>query len=215
MLKIEKFSCGYGDKTIIKNFNAIFNKGEVTAIVGNSGKGKTTLLKAINRLHEVEENSFFKNGTIKITLNNNEQDIDKLNPIFLRRKVGYIFQSPTPLPMSIVKNVSFGLELLKIKDKSKVIKALKDVYLWDELKDRLDENANSLSLGQQQRLAIARTLVLEPEIILFDEPTSSLDEKATLKIEALINNLKKDKTIIFVTHDKLQIKRLCDREVVI
>ena len=213
MLKIENFSCGYNQNSVIKNFNATFKSGEITAISGNSGRGKSTLLKAINRLHEVEENGFFKSGTIRAVLDKKEVDIYSLNPSYLRRKIGYIFQSPTPLPMSIEKNVEFGLKLLGIEDKQKVKNALKAAHLWEEVKDRLNEDANSLSLGQQQRLAIARVLVLEPEILLFDEPTSSLDEIATLKIEETMQELKKDKTIILVTHDKMQIKRVCDREI--
>ena len=213
MVKIENFSCGYNKKIIVKNFNGIFKQNEITAISGESGRGKSTILKAINRLHEVEDNGFFKNGTIKAVLDNQELNIYDLNPVYLRKKIGYIFQSPTPLPMSIEKNVEFGLKLFGIKDKQIAIDVLKSVYLWDEVKDRLHENAKYLSLGQQQRLAIARVLVLKPDIILFDEPTSSLDEKATSKMEEMMKKLKKNKTIILVTHDSSQIKRICDNEI--
>jgi phosphate transport system ATP-binding protein len=213
VVKIENFSCGYNKKIIVKNFNGIFKKNEITAISGESGKGKSTILKAINRLHEVENNGFFKNGSIKAVLDNQELNIYDLNPVYLRKKIGYIFQSPIPLPMSIEKNVEFGLKLFGIKDKQIAIDALKSVYLWNEVKDRLNENAKYLSLGQQQRLAIARVLVLKPDIILFDEPTSSLDEKATSKMEEMMKKLKKNKTIILVTHDNSQIKRICDNEI--
>ena len=210
MVKIENFSCKYGSKEIISNFNATFKQGQISAIVGSSGKGKSTLLKAINRLHEVQDYTFFKSGKISATLDGKIVDIYTQNPSYIRQKIGYIFQEPTPLPLTIWQNVEIGLKINGIKDDSLIIKALKSVHLYQEVKDRLHSNANSLSLGQQQRLAIARTLVLKPQIMLFDEPTSSLDYQATLKIENLLQELKKDKTIILVTHDLEQVKRVAD-----
>ena len=209
-MAIEHFSCGYGDSTVIKGMNATFGRGEITALVADSGMGKSTLLKAINRLHEVEENGFYKTGTIRAVLDGEERDIYTQDPSYIRRKIGYIFQSPTPLPLSIEKNVSFGLDIMGIKESPKIEQALKDAYLWDEVRQRLDAPASSLSLGQQQRLAIARALVLDPEILLFDEPTSALDQHATAKIEQLMSELKRERTIILVTHDRVQVERIAD-----
>ena len=210
MVKIEQFTCGYGKRTLIHDFSATFKQGSVTALSGRSGIGKSTLLKAINRLHEVEENGFFSTGNIDVVLDGKLQDNQTIDPTMLRRKVGYIFQSPVPLPMSIEKNVSFGLEIQGIKDSQRVEQALRQAYLWEEVKDRITQDPKSLSLGQQQRLAIARALVLEPEILLFDEPTSALDGEATEQIEQLMLSLKKNRTMILVTHDAGQIARICD-----
>jgi len=211
MVKIEKFSCGYGQTWVIEGMNATFARGAITALSGRSGMGKSTLLKAINRLHEVEQNAFVREGVIRVVLDSTEVDIQTLDPIYLRRKVGYIFQSPTPLPMSIEKNVSFSLEIQGIHAPDRIEQALRQAYLWEEVKDRLTQDPQSLSLGQQQRLAIARALVLEPEILLFDEPTSALDSHATEQIEQLMLSLKKERTIILVTHDEGQIERVCDQ----
>ncbi len=210
MVKIENFSCGYGSKVMLKDFNATFSSGQIGAIVASSGRGKSTLLKAINRLHEVEDSTFFKSGKILAKLNGNLEDIYSKDARYIREKIGYIFQEPTPLPLSIWENVDIALKINGINSSSKVIDALKRVGLYSEVKDRLHSSAQELSLGQQQRLAIARVLVLNPTILLFDEPTSSLDLQATLKIEELMQNLKKDKTIILVTHDLEQIKRVAD-----
>jgi phosphate transport system ATP-binding protein len=215
MVQIEDFSCSYAGQKVVEGFNARFEKGSITALSGRSGIGKTTLLKAINRLHEVEENRFVSSGSIKVMLDGSMKDICILDPITLRRKVGYIFQSPVPLPMSIEKNVSFGLEIQGIKDMERVEQALRQAYLWEEVKERLTQSPEALSLGQQQRLTIARALVLEPEVLLFDEPTSALDSEATQQIEQLMLALKKDHTIILVTHDKGQIERVCDTEVIV
>ena len=165
-------------------------------------------------MHEIEQNNYFRNGTILANIDNKLIDIYKEKSTFIRKKIGYIFQSPTPLPMSIKRNISFGMNLhSKNIDTNKIEEVLKKVYLWDEVKYRLDSTAISLSLGQQQRLAIARVLALEPDILLFDEPASSLDSIATTKIELLMQELKKTKTIILVTHDKLQIQRICNHTV--
>ena len=209
MVQIIDFSCGYNNSYIIKNFNATFEPNRVNILFGKSGVGKSTLLKAINRLHECEDSNFFKKGTIKAKIDSSLVDVYKEDVIKIRRNIGYIFQSPTPLPFSIEKNVAFGLEIAKAKNiHQKVIKALKDANLYSEVKNRLNQSANRLSLGQQQRLAIARALVLEPQILLFDEPTSSLDLKSTLKIEELLIKLSQTKTVILVTHNQEQIKRL-------
>jgi phosphate transport system ATP-binding protein len=210
MVKIENFSCGYNGKKVITNFAAICKSNQITVIVGKSGIGKSTLLKSINRLHESEDKGFFYTGNISVNIENKFLNINDIEVSTLRKKVGYIFQLPIPLPMSIEQNVAFGLKLSGISDKSKIVKALEQSYLWDEVKDRLNENATSLSLGQQQRLSIARVLALDPDFLLFDEPTSSLDFKATLEIEKLLISLKKNKTIILVSHDEEQVKRLSD-----
>jgi phosphate transport system ATP-binding protein len=215
VIKIEQFSCKYDNRLIINGLDAEFHKGEIAAILGSSGVGKSTLLKAINRLHEIQNSNYSSSGSICVKLNGELKEISSIEPTFLRRKVGYIFQSPTPLPMSIYQNVSFGLKIQGIKDKSRIIEALKSAYLWNEVKDRLHQSASTLSLGQQQRLAIARVLVLEPEILLLDEPTSSLDTNATIQIEQTIERLKSRHTIVLVTHDENQIDRICDKKIVI
>ena len=211
MVKIEQWYGGYGERMLFEGFDAIFERGMVTALSGRSGIGKSTLLKAINRLHEVEERGFVSHGMISVMLDGQMRDITQIDPVMLRRKVGYIFQSPVPLPMSIEKNVAFGLEIRGIRDQERVERALRQAYLWEEVKDRLEQRPESLSLGQQQRLTIARALVLEPEVLLFDEPTSALDAEATEQIEQLMMRLKKDHTIILVTHDQGQIERICDK----
>ena len=213
MIKIERLSCGYGDEVVIKNFSALFEKGKISGLTGRSGCGKSTVLKAINRLHEAENSGFFCEGAIEIKTKRLCGDVFGLDPVNLRRCVGYVFQSPVPLPMSIEKNVSFALDIAGKRDSEAIRRALEAVSLWDEVKYRLNKKASDLSLGQQQRLAIARVLVMEPEIILFDEPTSSLDEVAARKVEAAIEHLKNERTIVLVSHDKDQIDRICDKVV--
>ena len=211
MLKFENFSCGYGKNIVINNLNINFKQGSITAIKAQSGGGKTTLLKSINKLHNITNNDkYFSNGTIKMLINRQFVNIDIIKPTILRKRIGYIFQSPTPLPISIYKNVEFGLKLHNINNKDIIYDILKQVDLYDEVKNRLDDDANTLSLGQLQRLAIARVLVLNPKVLLFDEPTSSLDITSTLKIENLIKKLKNNKIIILATHDNEQIGRICD-----
>jgi phosphate transport system ATP-binding protein len=211
MVKLEGFGCGYGERRILAGIDALFPSASATALVGPSGIGKSPLLKAINRLHEVEGGGCFVEGSVRARIGGEERDLYRMDPRRLRRMAGYIFQAPTPLPMSIYRNVSFALEIAGERDGGRVEEALRRVALWEEVRDRLDEDARRLSLGQQQRLAIARALVTRPEILLFDEPTSSLDPGATARIEALIRELAAEKTILLVTHDMGQAERVCDR----
>jgi len=211
IVKTENLNVYYGNVHALKNVNVEIPKNQVTAIMGPSGCGKTTLLKCFNRLIELT------NGvkvTGKIYINGTDIYDKNLDVSSIRRKVGMVFQKPNPLPMSIYDNVAYGLKIYGLKDKKKldmiVEKALKTVGLWEEVKDRLKHSALKLSGGQQQRLCIARVLAVEPEILLMDEPTSSLDPVSTKRIENLILKLKKDYTIIIVTHNVHQAIRVAD-----
>jgi len=214
-VKIRELFFSYQGRSVLKGISADFEEHSITAIIGPSGVGKSTLLTTINRLWETIPGAVMR-GRVEIKFNGSFQDIYR--PSFslpqLRRKVGMVFQVPNPLPMSIYKNVAFPLKLAGMKDKDKirqnVEKALNQAYLWEEVKDRLNEDALSLSIGQQQRLCIARTLVLEPEILLLDEPTSSLDKKAATVIENLLSNIKSRYTIIIVSHYLDQVRRIAD-----
>ncbi len=211
ILKIENFNFFYDEKQILKNINlSIYNK-KITTILGPSGCGKTTLLRSINRMSELNHNAKTE-GAIYL----NKENIYKINPIKLRQKIGMVFQRPNPFPtMTIFDNVIAGYILngIKISKERKhqiVEKTLKDVGLWDEVKDNLFKKGTNLSGGQQQRLCIARTLAMKPDVILLDEPTSALDPKATVKIEELISKLKNQVTIILVTHNIAQAARISD-----
>jgi len=192
---------------------------KVTAIIGPSGCGKSTLLRSMNRIHDLYPGNTYA-GEILLHHKKGEQaqnilKIKKENEfIKLRQKVGMVFQKPTPFPMSIFDNIAYGLKLSGQKNKYKlhelVEKSLNDVALWDEVKDRLDDDARGLSGGQQQRLCIARVIALKPEVILFDEPTSALDPLSTLAIEEMIFELKQNYTITIVTHNMQQASRVSD-----
>ncbi len=212
ILNIDKLSVSYGgDKYSINDVSAGIQKNKITAIMGPSGCGKSTLLRAINRMHELYPETHHKGG---ITLGG--EDIYKINPIELRRKIGMVFQRPNPFPtMSIYDNVIAAYKLngikLKRSEKDEIVeRSLREVGLWDETKDALHKRGTFLSGGQQQRLCIARALAYKPEIILLDEPTSALDPIATAKIEDLLVNLKKNYTIILVTHNMGQAARISD-----
>ena len=198
----------------VNKVTADIKKNSITAIMGPSGCGKSTLLRAINRMHELYPNIKTEG---KILLN--DQDISKLSLIDLRRKVGMVFQHPNPFPsMSIYDNVISGYKLNGIRQKKSkrddiVEKSLQDVALWSEVKDSLFKKGNFLSGGQQQRLCIARALAFEPDVILLDEPTSALDPIATSKIEELLVKLKKDYTIVMVTHNMAQAARISDQSI--
>ena len=204
----------YGDQCTLDGVSEKFADRAVTAIVGPSGQGKTTLLTAINRLWEEIPGARI-NGTVEILFDGARVDINNGYPVNrLRRKVGMVFQTPNPLPMSIYKNVAFPLKLAGERGKDKidanVQSALAQAFLWDEVKDRLDVDARTLSGGQQQRLCIARTLILHPEVLLLDEPTASLDAKAAEVIEDLISNLKSHCAIVMVSHYLDQVQRVAD-----
>ena len=209
--EIKKMSLSYGTFLALKDINMEIKKGKVTAFIGPSGCGKSTFIKSLNRMNDLIEDCKIK-GKILFDGKNIYKDYD-VN--LLRKKVGMVFQKPNPFPMSIYDNITFGPKTHGIKKKSKldeiVESSLKDAALWDDLKDRLDKSALGLSGGQQQRLCIARTLAVNPEVILMDEPTSALDPISTLKIEELILRLKKEYTIVIVTHNMQQAARISDQ----
>ncbi|MGC8868827.1 MAG: phosphate ABC transporter ATP-binding protein PstB [Sulfurihydrogenibium sp.] len=200
-----------GNKLALKNINLPIYEKKITALIGPSGCGKTTLLRCFNRMHDLYPGNRYEGEILLDGKNILGKDIDLME---LRTRVGMVFQKPTPFPMSIFDNIAYGLKLLGIKNKSelqdRVEQALKDAALWEEVKDRLNASAFSLSGGQQQRLCIARTIAVRPEVILFDEPTSALDPISTAKIEELIVELKKNHTIIIVTHNMQQAARVSD-----
>ena len=199
----------YGSHQALKKINMDIEKNEVTAFIGPSGCGKSTFLRTLNRMNDLIDGC-------KITgkIEYNSEDIFSISPLILRKNVGMVFQNPNPFPMSIFDNVAYGLKCQGIKNKEKlkeiVISSLKKAALYDEVKDRLKDSALSLSGGQQQRLCIARAIALSPSVILMDEPTSALDPIATSKIEELIFELKKEFTIVIVTHNMQQAARISD-----
>ena len=207
--KIENVNLFYGEKHVLKNVSLDIYHNKVTAFIGPSGCGKSTLLRCLNRMNDLI-NNFRVDGKIEYL----DQNIYDLNPIDLRTKVGMVFQQPNPFPMSIFDNVAYGPRCSGIKNKAQleeiVIDSLKKASLYEEVKDRLKDNALGLSGGQQQRLCIARAIAMKPDVILMDEPTSALDPIATLKIEELISELKKDYTIVIVTHNMQQATRVSD-----
>ena len=209
VFKIENVDLFYGEKQALKKINLELYKNKVTAFIGPSGCGKSTLLRCLNRM-----NDLFEGCRVDGTILYEGQDISKLNTLELRTKVGMVFQNPNPFPMSIYDNIAYGPRCQGIKNKevlNKIVEeSLKKAALYNEVKDRLKDSALGLSGGQQQRLCIARCIAMEPEVILMDEPTSALDPIATLKIEELINELKKEYTIIIVTHNMQQATRVSD-----
>lgn len=217
-IKVDRLCFSYQGHQVLENVTTQFEENTLTAIVGPSGIGKSTFLTVLNRLWENIPEATMQ-GTVHIRFDGRFHDVynGSFPPPKLRRLVGMVFQTPNPLPMSIYKNVAFPLKLAGEKDKDlvagKVEKALKKAHLWQEVKDRLGDDANALSGGQQQRLCIARSLVLEPEVLLLDEPTSSLDSKAAAIIEALLLSLRSNCTVIVVSHYLEQVSRIADRVV--
>ena len=210
-LEIKNLDLFYGDKQALFDVNMKIPKQQVTAFIGPSGCGKSTLLRCINRMNDLVD---ICRTTGEITLNDKniyDRDVDVAT---LRRNVGMVFQRPNPFPKSIYENVVYGLRLQGINDKRRIDEAvessLRGAAIWDEVKDRLHENAFGLSGGQQQRLVIARAIAIEPEILLLDEPTSALDPISTLVIEELISELKKKFTVVIVTHNMQQAARVSD-----
>jgi phosphate transport system ATP-binding protein len=200
-----------GNVHALKNISLPVYKNNVTALIGPSGCGKTTLLRCFNRMHDLYHGNRYEGEILFKKENIFSENIDVID---LRSRIGMVFQKPTPFPMSIFDNIAYGLRLKGIKKISdlseRVERALNHAALWDEVKDKLHASAYELSGGQQQRLVIARALAVEPEVLLFDEPTSALDPISTAKIEDLIVNLKKDVTIIIVTHNMQQAARISD-----
>ncbi|MDM8523629.1 ATP-binding cassette domain-containing protein [Desulfococcaceae bacterium HSG8] len=214
-IKTDSLCFFYQNRRILENITARFAENSITAIVGPSGTGKSTLLMTLNRLWESIPGTRIE-GKVEIRFDGRFHDIyARSYPVTqLRRAVGMVFQIPNPLPMSIYKNIAFPLKLAGYRDKNQVAgeveEALKQAYLWDEVKDRLEEDAFALSGGQQQRLCIARALVLKPDILLLDEPTSSLDATSGKMIEELLLSLKNRCTILVVSHYLDQVRRIAD-----
>lgn len=213
LIEIENFDFYYGAKQALFDINLKLDDKRVTAFIGPSGCGKSTLLRCLNRMNDLIDGTAVKRGSVKIRgVDINERDVD---PIELRKRVGMVFQKSNPFPKSIYENIAYGLRIQGINNKTRldevVEKSLRGAALWDEVKDRLHESGLGLSGGQQQRLCIARTIAVEPEVILMDEPCSALDPIATAKVEELIHELKKQFTIIIVTHSMQQAARCSDK----
>ena len=208
---IENLNLHYGDFHALKNINMKINEHEITAFIGPSGCGKSTFLKTLNRMNDLVENVKI-DGKVLMDGVDIYKDMDAIT---LRHRAGMVFQQPNPFPKSIYDNVAYGPRIFGIRKKAQldeiVERSLRQAAIWDELKDRLHKSAMGLSGGQQQRLCIARTLAVEPEVILMDEPTSALDPISTSKIEDLAMELKKDYTIIIVTHNMQQAARISDK----
>ena len=201
----------YKEKQALESVSIKIPKNKVTALIGPSGCGKSTLLRCFNRLNDLIDHARI---TGEITLDGENIHSPGTDVVMLRKKVGMVFQKPNPFPKSIYENVAYGPRVHGVKDKAGldriVEQSLHHAAIWDEVKDRLNDSALGLSGGQQQRLCIARTLAVEPEVILMDEPCSALDPIATAKIENLIDLLKKDYTVIIVTHNMQQAARVSD-----
>lgn len=201
----------YGNNHALKNINLDIYENQITAFIGPSGCGKSTYLKTLNRMNDLVPNVTI-NG--KVWIDGEDIYDPKVDTTLLRKKVGMVFQQPNPFPMNIYDNIAYGPRIHGIKGKTEldaiVEKSLRGAALWDEVKDRLKRSALGLSGGQQQRLCIARALAVEPEILLMDEPTSALDPISTLKIEDLMGELKKNYTVVIVTHNMQQATRIAD-----
>ena len=201
----------YGNNHALKNINLDIYENQITAFIGPSGCGKSTYLKTLNRMNDLVPNVTI-NG--KVLIDGEDIYDPKVDTTLLRKKVGMVFQQPNLFPMSIYDNIAYGPRIHGIKGKTEldaiVEKSLRGAALWDEVKDRLKRSALGLSGGQQQRLCIARALAVEPEILLMDEPTSALDPISTLKIEDLMGELKKNYTVVIVTHNMQQATRIAD-----
>ncbi len=211
--KVENLNLFYDDFQALKNINLDIEANKITAFIGPSGCGKSTFLKTLNRMNDLVEGCRI---TGKVELDG-EDIYGDMDVNLLRKRVGMVFQKPNPFPMSVYDNIAFGPRTHGIRSKAKldeiVEKSLRSAAIWDELKDRLNKSALGLSGGQQQRLCIARALAIEPEVILMDEPTSALDPISTSKIEDLVIELKKQYTIIMVTHSMQQATRISDKTV--
>ena len=210
-IKVRDIHFYYGQTHVLKGFDLDIYENKVTAVIGPSGCGKSTLIRMLNRMNDLIPKARLEGSII---LDDEDINNPKADVVELRRRVGMVFQKPNPFPKSIFDNISYGLEVNGIKNRRKkeeiVIQSLKKAALWEEVKDRLNESALGLSGGQQQRICIARCLAVAPEVLLFDEPCASLDPISTQKIEELILELKKDYTIVIVTHNMQQAARVSD-----
>ena len=214
-IHVTNMNLHYGDFHALKNINIDIPENQICAMIGPSGCGKSTFLKSINRMNELVEGCKI-DGQMQLRGENGFEDIyGDMDVNHLRKRVGMVFQQPNPFPMSIYDNIAYGPRTHGIKNRHKldaiVEKALKQAAIWEEVKDRLNKSALGLSGGQQQRLCIARALAVEPEVILMDEPTSALDPISTSRIEDLAIELKKEYTIVMVTHNMQQATRISDK----
>ena len=211
-IRTRKLNLSYGSKPALYDINLDIPRRQVVAFIGPSGCGKSTLLRCYNRMNDLIDSVRVKG---EITIDGEDISHPAVDVIALRKKVGMVFQKSNPFPKSIYENVVFGLRIAGVRDRQALDEAaeqaLRKAAIWDEVKDRLHDNGMGLSGGQQQRLCIARAIALQPEIILMDEPCSALDPIATMKIEELIQELKKDYTIVIVTHNMQQAGRVSDR----
>ena len=210
--EVEQLNFFYGKLQALKNINMVFPANQVTAIIGPSGCGKSTLLRCFNRIHDLYPETRY-DGKIVLQPSGINVIGPETDPLEMRMRMSMVFQKPNAFPKSVFENVAFGLRLKGVTGKvleEQVERSLRSAALWDEVKDRLRESAYTLSGGQQQRLCIARALATDPEMLLFDEPTSALDPIATGKIEHLIFDLKRDVTVIIVTHNMQQAARVSD-----
>lgn len=211
-IKTEHLELFYGDVQALKDINLDIKEKEVTALIGPSGCGKSTFIRTVNRMNDLIIGCSVKG---KVLFDNEDIYGEGMDIITLRKKIGMVFQKPNPFKMSVYDNIAYGPRIHGIKKKSEldeiVESSLRKAFIWNEVKDRLKTNALALSGGQQQRLCIARALAVDPEVVLMDEPTSALDPISTLKIEDLISELKKNYTIIIVTHNMQQGARISDK----
>jgi phosphate transport system ATP-binding protein len=211
-LETTGLKAGFGKTQVLKGINIRIPENRITAIMGPSGCGKTTFIRCLNRLHELTPGA---NVEGQVTLDGIDVYSGKVDPVAVRRKIGMVFQKPNPFPtMSVYDNVVAGLKLNGVRDKKRldatVESSLRMAFLWDEVKDYLKRSGSALSGGQQQRLCIARTLAVAPEVVLMDEPCSALDPTATARIEEAMVSLKKEYTIVIVTHNMQQAARVAD-----
>ena len=209
-IETNNLSIHYGSFTAVKDVNLKIERQKITAIIGPSGCGKSTLLRAFNRMNDFVPSSYVTGEVLLHRQNLYSRDVD---PVEARRRIGMVFQRPNPFPKSIYENIAWGARINGFKGNMDelVEQSLRDAALWDEVKDKLKASAYALSGGQQQRLCIARTIAIQPEIILMDEPASALDPISTLRIEELMQELKKNYTIIIVTHNMQQAARASDK----
>lgn len=209
-IKVENLNLWYGEKQALKNIYMNIPRNSVTALIGPSGCGKSTFIRCLNRMNDLIKNCRIEG---KILIEGKDIYSSDMDVVELRKQIGMVFQKPNPFPMSIYDNIAYGPRLhgVKKKDLDNIVEgALRSAALWNEIADRIKSPAFSLSGGQQQRLCIARTLAVKPKVILFDEPTSALDPISTSRIEDLVMDLKKDYTIVIVTHNMQQAARISD-----
>ncbi|KGE12950.1 phosphate ABC transporter ATP-binding protein PstB [Sphingobacterium deserti] len=210
-LSAENLRISFGTKDVLKDINVSFREHEITALIGPSGCGKSTLLRSFNRMHDLSADAKIT-GTIKL----DDTDIygNDMHATEIRKRIGMVFQKANPFAKSIYENITYGLKINNLPHSKDIVeKALREAFLWEEVKDDLKMPATRLSGGQQQRLCIARAVALRPEVILMDEPCSALDPVSTLKIEELISSLKDRYTIVIVTHNMQQAQRIADKTI--